>query len=551
MKFYIHLLLFLSVPRLLWATDLVSVNAAGTDSGNNSSEFSTITPDGRFVGFNSRASDLVANDSNGFLDVFVRDLQAGITTLVSVNAAGTTSGNNESLGPQFTPDGRFVTFHSRASDLVVNDNNGFLDIFVRDLQAGITTLVSVNAAGTDSGNGESFGIQITPDGQFVAFSSRASDLVTNDNNERDDVFARDLQASTTTLVSINAAGIESGNDRSGATGPQITPDGRFVTFHSRASDLVANDNNERDDVFVRDLQAGTTTLVSVNTAGTDSGNGTSLNPRITPDGRFVTFTSRASDLVANDNNGNHDVFVRDLQAGTTTLVSVNAAGTDSGDSDSTNPQITPDGRFVTFGSQASDLVTNDSNECRSIIPGIGPPTFSCSDIFVRDLQAGTTTLVSVNATGTDSGNDGSPPFPLGPDPQITPDGRFVTFTSQASDLVANDNNGDLDAFIRDLQAGTTTLVSINAAGTDSGNDLSFSPRITPDGWSVTFISGANDLVANDSNGARDVFWFFNRGAIGVEVDSISIPAFHIWSLLLLSGLFALLGLKKLIARKNA
>ena len=532
------------IPHLSEAIDLVSINAAGTNSGSRTSGgfFSPdqITPDGRFVVFRSSANDLVATDSNGTTDVFVRDLQADITTLVSINATGTDSGNGFSeptSDPQITPDGQFVVFKSEASDLVVNDRNGQRDLFVRNLQAGITTLVSINATGTNSGNGDSSSPRITSDGQFVFFVSSASDLVINDRNGQEDLFVRDLQAGITTLVSINATGTNSGNGFS--IHPKITPNGRFVVFDSSASDLVITDSNGTTDVFVRDLQAGITTLVSVNATGTDSGNSFSsgsLPPnQITFDGRFVVFRSSASDLVANDSNGGiGDIFVRDLQMGTTTLVSVNQAGTGSGNGPSSDPQITPDGRFVVFRSSASDLVTMDSNGLR--------------DIFVRDLRANTTTLASINVSDTDSGNGNS-----GGDfsfTWITSDGRFVAFASSASDLVANDSNGSQDIFIRDLQAGTTTLVSIDATSTDSGNGNSSDPQITPDGRFVVFRSGASDLVAMDNNGQADVFRFFNENADSViRLDFIPIPALHFWGLLWLSSFLAIFGIRRLYAKK--
>jgi Tol biopolymer transport system component len=204
---------------------------------------------------------------------------------------------------------------------------------------------------------------------------------------------------------------------------------------------VANDTNGiTNDIFVRDLQMGTTTLVSVNRFGTGSGSGESgsppfISPAISADGRYVVFSSLASDLVANDTNGTFDVFVRDLQMGTTALVSVNRFGTGSGNSASFfSPVISADGRFVAFPSLASDLVANDTN--------------GTNDVFVRDLQMGTTVLVSVNQFGTGSGNGSSPPTPQPSRYVISADGRFVAFQSEASDLVANDTNGTTDVFVR-------------------------------------------------------------------------------------------------------
>ena len=488
-------------------TALVSVNSAGTGSANGSSAGQALSADGRFVGFVSAASDLVAGDTNGRGDVFVRDLVAGTTTLVSVNSAGTGGGNGLSYPPVLSADGRFVAFNSEASDLVLGDTNGGADVFVRDLVAGTTALASVNSAGTGSGSGSSAGQTLSADGRFVAFNSEASDLVAGDTNGRGDVFVRDLVAGTTTLASVNSAGTASGEGHSQAG--VMTADGRFVTFQSKASDLVAARDPCADDaygcrpnVFVRDLVAGTTVLVSVNSAGTMSrGSGFGIGfDRPTADGRFVAFNSDASDLVAGDTNGRADVFVRDLVAGTTTLVSVNSAGTGGGNGYSVvgvlSPALSADGRFVAFNSEASDLVAGDAN-------GTG-------DVFVRDLVAGTTRPVSVSAyTALLSGNNDSefpPPLWQGARQQLlSADGRFVAFHSKASDLVAGDTNSLPDVFVHDMAAGTTTLVSVNRAGTGGGNGVSYEPLLSADGRLVAFPSEASDLVAGDTNGKVDVF----------------------------------------------
>jgi len=461
-------------------TQLISINRDGTASGNYGSGGTWFSANGRYVAFTSNAGDLVANDVPG-TDVFVRDLQAGTTTLVSVNRFGTSGGNGQSLYPAVSADGRFVAFESYASDLVSNDTNYrfFTDIFVRDLQAGTTTLVSVNHAGTDSGNGSSSEAVISADGRFVAFYSNASDLVGNDTNGHTyDVFVRDLQVGTTSLVSVNTSGGSGNRDSASQLPVAISADGRLVAFSSPASNLVTNDTNGTLwDVFVRDLQAGTTTLVSVNLAN-GTGPHHSDYPLMSADGRYVVFSSSVNNLVSNDTNNTTDVFVRDLQAGTTTLVSVNRLGTASANSGSGAHMLTPDGRFVAFTSLATDLVdVSDTN--------------GASDVFVRDLQTGTTTLASVNHLGTGTGNGLSYNNSLG----ISADGRFVTFDARATDLVSNDTNGNVDVFVRDLQASTTMLMSVNLAGTGTGNNASYQPAITADGKFVSFTSYATDLVS--------------------------------------------------------
>jgi Tol biopolymer transport system component len=336
-----------------------------------------MSADGRVVAFTSGASDLVTHDNNGNYDVFVRDLQTGITTLVSRNYAGTGSGNGYSGSPKLSADGRFLAFSSGAGDLVLNDGNATIDLFVRDLQTGITALVSRNYTGTGSGNSHSYASgAISADGHVVAFHSDASDLVANDNNGALDLFVRNLQTGTTTLVSVNQTGTGSGNIGA-STKVALSADGRLVAFQSYSSDLVANDNNEAIDVFIRDLQTGTTRLISVNQSGTGSGIGGGEWSRLSfsADGRFLAFSSGAGDLVANDTNFTEDVFVRDLQTGKTTLMSVNLLGKDSGDYNSNEAVLSADGRFVLFSSRATDLVPTDS-----ALPNNNP------NVFVRPVQ---------------------------------------------------------------------------------------------------------------------------------------------------------------------
>jgi Tol biopolymer transport system component len=465
--------------RTAASTTLVSRRAPSLPylSGNDSSRAysnQSLSADGRYVAFTSKASNLVANDSNSTIsgtinDVFVRDRVNSTTTLVSTT--GTAGGNSDSSNPVVSADGRYVAFTSRASNLVANDSNGTQDVFVRDLVNGMTTLVSTT--GTASGNSDSSNPVVSADGRYVAFTSRASNLVANDSNGTQDVFVRNLVNGTTTLVSTT--GTSSGNGYS--ANPVISADGRYVAFTSYASNLVANDTNSTQDVFVRDLVNGMTTLVS--TTSTASGNSYSDNPVVSADGRYVAFDSLADNLVANDSNGSQDVFVRDLVNGTTTLVST--TGTASGNSHSNNPVVSADGRYVVFLSDASNLVANDSN--------------GSQDVFVRDLVNGTTTLVST--TGTSSGNNQSY------NPVASADGRYVAFSSYASDLVANDSNGTVDVFLRDLVTGTMTLVSNTGSG--SGNSDSFSPVVSADGRYIAFTSRASNLVVGDYNGTQDVF----------------------------------------------
>jgi len=398
-----------------------SVDTGGGDPNGNSFNSST-SATGRFVAFESLASDLVPGDGNGAKDVFVRDVVAGTTTRASVDTGGGDS-NGASFDPSTSATGRFVAFASSASDLIPDDGNGVDDVFVRDLVAGTTTRVSVDTGGGDP-NGASFSPSISPGGEFVAFASFASDLVPGDGNSGSDVFLRDLVAGTTTRVSVDTLG---GDPNASSEAPAVNATGRFVAFHSFASDLVPGDGNFATDVFVRDLTAGTTTRASVDTGGGDP-DGSSFFPSISKTGRFVAFESNATDLVLGDGNGSTDVFVRDLVAGTTTRASVDMGGGDP-NSVSNSASISATGRLVAFASLASDLVPGDSN--------------GATDIFVRDLTAGTTTRASVDRQGGDpNGESGAP--------SISANGRFVGFESGASDLVLGDGNGLIDIFLRRL-----------------------------------------------------------------------------------------------------
>lgn len=467
-----------------WSSELVVEN--GVDP--------SLSPDGTKVAFTSYVP-LLPIDTNGASDVYLRDLRTGTFTLVSTNAAGTTSANGFSSDPVFSPDGTRIAFSSTAGDLGPTDTNGIEDVYVRPLHrgrpgVGRAQLVSVNAAGTDGGDDYSSSPVFSPDGTQLAFTSDASNLGPRDANATTDVYLRHLRRHQTTLVSVNAAGTSSAPGSS--SDPSFSGDGRRIVFSSFANDLVAApDSNGRQDVFVRSLTARTTTLVSVNAAGT-SGNGGSYAPVISQDGTKVAFHSSASDLGSPDGNDADDVFVRDLTARTTTLVSVNAAGT-SGNDASGWPVLSPDGTKVAFVSGASDLGPPDPR-----------PTYDIDfDVYVRDLSTGTMTLVSVNAAGTDGGNGWSQ------NPVFSPDGDTIAFDSYATDLGPRDTNTCgpnptdpsppcTDIYARHLPSATTGLVS--AAGDDSRPRTSSSnPVFHPsDSAKITFTGIDYDVFVTST-----------------------------------------------------
>ena len=386
---------------------LVSAGPAG--QGNNASYEPSLSADGTKVAFWSYASDLVAGDTNGTADVFVKDLATGTVTLVSTGAG--VQGNGGSYRPSISADGTKVTFDSEASNLIANDaNSGVQDVFVKDLMTGALTLVSAGAG--VQGNGGSFTPSISADGTKIVFHSQSSNL--GNANGVANVFVKDLATDALTLVSTGV-GLPAGH-WSGA--PSISGDGTKVAFQSKPSTSLLG-----TDVFVKDLATGTLTLISAGSNG--RGNGESENPSFSTDGTKLAFQSRASDLVANDTNDRADVFVEDLATGALTLVSVGSNG--QGNGWSFNPSLSGDGTKVTFGSDAANLVAGDAN--------------GHTDVFLKDLATGGLTLVSTSMGS--QGNAGSN-FP-----SLSADGTNVAFETYASNFVASDLNGaSADVFVK-------------------------------------------------------------------------------------------------------
>jgi Tol biopolymer transport system component len=342
--------------------------------------------------------------------------------------------------------------------------------------AAVTERVSVSSAG-EEGNGVSWSPSITADGRYVAFMSHASNLVPGDTNATPDAFVHDRLTGTTERVSVSSAG-EEGNGASWV--PSLSADGRYVAFPSAASNLVPGDTNATSDIFVHDRLTGTTERVSVSSAG-EEGNGDSGWPSISADGRYVAFGSDASNLVPGDTNATPDIFVHDRLTGTTERVSVSSAG-EEGNGGNWWPSISADGRYVAFLSDASNLVPGDTNGY---------------DIFVHDRLTGTTERVSVSSAG-EEGNGGNWW------PSISADGRYVAFLSDASNLVPGDTNGYKDVFVHDRLTGTTERVSVSSAG-EEGNGVSGYPSISADGRHVVFESDASNLVPGDTNAWTDIF----------------------------------------------
>jgi hypothetical protein len=403
--------------------DLVSVNNAGR-SGNLASGGVGSNSDGTVVAFFSDATNLVPMDTNQVRDVFVRDRSTGLTERVSVSSSGEQANRaSEAAGgaPAVSADGNLVVFYSDATNLVSGPLNGSPNVFLRDRSAGTTDLLSVSSGGVP-GNGASLYPSISADGRFVAFQSLASNLVAGDTNNVADIFVRDRVAGTTERV----CGSVQGNR--GSLSPAISADGNFVAFASAATNLVPGDTNNRIDIFLCDRSTGALQLVSVNDAG-QAGDGDSILPAIDACANglcVVAFKSLATNLVTNDRNNTVDVFARDLAAGTTERISASFRGGDPNDF-SFPPSISGDGRFVGFGSFATNLTFGDNN--------------NTSNVFVRDRLIQVTFLVDVNAQGQIA-NGGTPDAP----PSVSGNGMQIAFISSASNLAGDNRNSVPDAF---------------------------------------------------------------------------------------------------------
>lgn len=658
--------------QLVSAPDPAAVPSAG---GGGDSYLPVVSRDGRYVLFGSTAGNLVAPGTNRPgpallpvpINVFLRDRTNGATVLVSVNSEGTGGGDGDSLPVGISTNGRYALFESRAGNLVPGDTNHVADVFLRDLAAGTTLLVSAGTNGA-CGDGASYSSVMTPDGRYVAFASVADNLVPGDTNGIPDVFVRDMTSNRTEVVSAGAQAITSYYVNQGSDTPVITPDGRYIAFYSTATNFVPGVGTMAD-VYVRDRLTGTITwasagalpslqslaivsdALSFNYALSDDGRFVAFEaagfagfastpspavilrfdtqtsqtelvdtnaavPRtstyenvhdlsLTPDGRFIAYVANAHD----NPDATTVIRVWDAQTGVSTLASGDTNNSVAAGSVSDSPVLDDTGRFVAFVSGAPDPATNagptsfhvyrrdlqsqatalvdaDTNTAGSLLdPGmtpamsgdarvivfqrqngaasplnskqaydvlardfannsiqlisthdpalasltpqgssvissssvssnaqfiafwseaddvVGNDTNGLRDVFVRDARNGTNVLVSVNTNGV-SGDGYST------DSAISADGRYIAFTSLADDLVKGDTNRATDVFVRDLLAGTTALVSVNASGTGPGNAGSYLPLISEDGRVLVFHSQANNLqlglgVRNDID---NLFW---------------------------------------------
>lgn len=366
-------------------TDRVSVNEAGGEANGIGSGNPSLSGDGRFVAFDSSADNLISGDTNNVQDIFVVDRTSRTIERVSVASDGTEA-NGASIRPSISQDGRFITFESSATNLVPNDNNGAIDIFVFDRLNNSVHRVSVDNLGVES-NGDSSFPSVSDDGQLVAFESSADNLIAGDTNGSRDIFVSNRTSGEIERVSISHDGSEANGASVAAT---LSGDGRFVAFESDASNLVADDTNAFNDIFVVDRQLDSIERVSVD--GATEANESSFFPSISDDGRFVVFTTFADNLIAQDTNQRADVVMVDRNQSVLQRVSINGGSETNGSS--FLPSISSSGQMIAFESRASNLVPEDSNQV--------------DDVFVFDQQSApvqSASLVSIVLTGAQDSVD--------------------------------------------------------------------------------------------------------------------------------------------------
>ena len=437
------------------ATVLVSTDSTGVQ-GNYVSGDTVISADGRYVVFQSSATNLVPGVTDGVGHLYRKEIATGAISLVSADSSSTPAASY-CTGASISGDGRNVAFNSWAN-LVPGDTNNAPDIYVKDMKTGRLVCASTNSSGT-FGNELSWMPAISADGHHVAFTSVASNLVPGDTNRVCDVFVKNIETGAVQRVSTDSSGAQVVTFNSDASGVSISGDGRYVVFCSAATNLVQDDTNGAIDVFIKDTKTGETRRVSTDSNGRQADT-ESHRPSLSADGCYVAFLSYATNLVPGDTNDVEDVFVKNMVTSEVCMASTDSSGAPGNGASAPNPSISSNGRFVVFDSLASNLASGDAN--------------GASDVFMKDLMTTQTVLVSVDAAG-DSGNGDSGAA------GVSSDGRLVAFASIATNLVPGDTNGFVDAFVRDTGAGSAV-----------DPNLDFDGDGLPNGWEINGVDTDGD-----------------------------------------------------------
>jgi Tol biopolymer transport system component len=460
-------------------TQRVSLGPGGVEADENS-HAGKLSPDGRFVTFTSYASNLLPVPGYR-AQVFLLDRATGRLELVTQSTSGVVA-NHDSYPWSVSADGRYVAFNSLANNLVASDTNGQGDSFVRDRVLGTTTRVSLDASGAQL-NGPTGQPFIADDGSAIAFQSWANNLVPGDTNGQSDVFVKDLVSGQVQRINFTPAG---GEANGYALWVSASSDVRWVAYLDTATNLALGDTNGVADVFVTDTLTGSTQRISVSSSGAQS-NGASDRPVIARDGTAVVFSSLASNLVAGDTNAAEDVFVHELATGLTERVSLRDNGLQIA-STSYLPQISGDGRFAAYVSFGANVIPGDDNQN--------------GDVFVFDRVARRVTCASLGWQGgfVQHGGLGNWPYVS----SVSGDGRYVLFESQGAGVVQNDFNHAGDVFLRDWLASTGPVVFCTASTTSSG----CTPQISASANPSATLATACHLTVSQVDAQRSGLFFY-------------------------------------------
>ncbi len=467
--------------RLSDTTRLVSMNRQGTAGGDKTSYVGSVSVDGRWVLFESQASDLVAEPTSGAGDVFVRDMVEEVTQLVSIDRTGTSGGSRASYHAAMSEDGRYVSFVSSATNLVegIIGSHPVPQLYRRDLHLGQTVWLSSPHDPTLLPYREAYDPALSAQGGHVVFSSESTNLVANDPYQGPRVFWRDIDAGAIRQLNLVVDGAAvPGRD------PVLSSDGQWVAFATGFDDPTSRAGR----IYRWHPLSGNFDLVTVAyDDGTSPASGFAHSPRLSADGRWVTFVSNATNLVEGATAGGYLVYQRDLFLGETALIPVGDGGQpamrDSGMFD-----VTEDGRMVAFESQDDGLVAEDYNRAY--------------DVFLRDREVPGTLLIS-GLPSPELGQSLNQPSAISRQP-VSADGRLLVFATLASNVSAADSNEHWDTYLRDLDGGTNRLVSVGAGGL-AGNGSSFDPVLSADGRFIAFLSDATDLVPEALPAPRNLY----------------------------------------------
>lgn len=519
-------------------------STTGSASGNGYSDNPSTSSDGRYTVFASDASNLVSGDTNGTRDIFLFDNQTNTTRRLNLSRQGEQT-NGPSNRPVISADGRYVAFESTATNLILGDTNGFSDIFVVDVITGAIDMLSLDASGTRANN-SNFRPSISSTGRYVSFESSATNLVSSGTSVGvSHIYVRDRDVSgsgtfdTTGNISTVLVSQSSGGTAANGNSLQsvLSADGRYIAFASDATNLVSSDTNAVRDIFLRDRTGGTTTRVSVATGGTQATGGDSRTPSLSSDGRYIAFASSATNLASGDTNGVSDIFVHDRTTTTTQRISVSTSGTEAFDPSATgfklgsiNPSISSTGRYVAFASLANNLTAGDSAGQKQNLDAN-----DALDVFVRDRDvsaSGTydtsgnvaTTMVSLNKFGLQTLSILNTQSTASSDifPSISADGRWVAFPSDAenvsglshtvTNLISIDNNNTRDVFLFDRvtnalpNSSIAPSVTITSPGTATSILVNTATPITVSATTtVGVVSTVQFFVNGTSLGTTSVF----------------------------------------------